>query len=156
MEAGGDKVRCLPLDDRPFRKGYQGLQEGRTHFTYYPGMAHLPSTAAPPLTMSSYSITIPIFRLSHEEEGVLIAHGNHSSGYTLYIKDHYLMYEYNSVGKVYKLRSSIEVPIGFSTICFEFTRKLFSGGMVAYIWTITSRNRRDGKDLTLCYFRGRT
>ncbi len=123
------KYGVLPLDDRQFRKGYQGLQEGRTHFTYYPGMAHLPSTAAPPLTMSSYSITIPIFRLSHEEEGVLIAHGNHSSGYTLYIKDHYLMYEYNFVGIVYKLRSSIEVPIGFSTIRFEFTRKLFSGGM---------------------------
>jgi arylsulfatase len=128
------KYAVLPLDDNPIRKGYQGLLEGRTVFTFYPGMAHLPSSAAPSLTLSSYSITIPIFRLTKGEEGVLIAHGNHSSGYTLYIKDSYLIYEYNYVGTVYKVQSLVEVPIGLSIIRFEFRRQMFTKGIgIMYI-----------------------
>ncbi|MBV7509081.1 arylsulfatase [Bacillus sp. sid0103] len=122
------KFGVLPLDDRPFRKGYEGLQEGRSIFILYPGMAHLPSSAAPKLTLTSYSITIPIFRLNRTAEGVLIAHGNYSSGYTLYIKDNYLFYEYNYVGTVYKIKSSLEVPVGYSTIFFEFRRERFIQG----------------------------
>ncbi|MFF2450719.1 sulfatase-like hydrolase/transferase [Neobacillus sp. NPDC058068] len=122
------KYGVLPLDDRPFRKGYEGLQEGRTIFNFYPGMAHLPSSAAPKVTLSSYSITVPIFRSNRTEEGVLIAHGNHSSGYTFYIKDNYLLYEYNYVGTVYKIQSNVEVPVGYSTIRFEFIREIFSQG----------------------------
>jgi len=91
-------------------------------------MAHLPTSAAPNVTRSSYSITIPIFRSKRTEEGVLIAHGNHSSGYTLYIKDNYLFYEYNFVGTVFKIQSSMEVPVGYSTIRFEFIRELFIQG----------------------------
>ena len=122
------KYGVLPLNDNPYRKGYQGLQEGRTTFIFYPGMAHLPTSAAPNVTRSSYSITIPIFRSKRTEEGVLIAHGNHSSGYTLYIKDNYLFYEYNFVGTVFKIQSSMEVPVGYSTIRFEFIRELFIQG----------------------------
>ncbi|WP_312472098.1 arylsulfatase [Neobacillus sp.] len=122
------KYGVLPLDDNPYRKGYQGLQEGRTTFILYPGMAHLPTSAAPNITLSSYSITIPIFRSNRTVEGVLMAHGSHSSGYTIYIKDNYLVYEYNFVGTVYKLQSSVEVPIGFSTIQFEFKREMFIQG----------------------------
>jgi arylsulfatase len=91
-------------------------------------MAHLPTSAAPKVTLSSYSITVPIFRLKRTAEGVLIAHGSHSSGYTLYIKDNYLFYEYNYVGTVYKIQSSVEVPIGYSTIRFEFNRELLIKG----------------------------
>jgi arylsulfatase len=122
------KYDVLPLNDSPFRKGYQGLQEGRTTFIFYPRMAHLPTSAAPKVTLSSYSITVPIFRLKRTAEGVLIAHGSHSSGYTLYIKDNYLFYEYNYVGTVYKIQSSVEVPIGYSTIRFEFNRELLIKG----------------------------
>lgn len=122
------KYGVLPLDDNPFRKGYNGLQEGRTTFIFYPGMAHLPTSAAPNVTRSSYSITVPIFRANRTAEGVLIAHGNHSSGYTLYIKDNHLFYEYNYVGTFYKVQSSVEVPVGYSTIKFEFKREMLIQG----------------------------
>ncbi|WP_256941416.1 arylsulfatase [Bacillus sp. EAC] len=122
------KYDVLPLDDNVFRKGYNGLQEGRTTFVFYPGMAYLPTSVAPNLTLTSYSIIITIFRWDSSDEGVLIAHGNHSSGYTLYIKDNYLVYEYNYVGTVYRVESSIEVPIGFSTIQFDFNREMIIKG----------------------------
>ena len=92
-------------------------------------MAHLPTTAAPKITLTSYSITIPIFRSNPAEEGVLIAHGNFSSGYALYIKDNALFYEYNSVGTIYKIQSSVPVPIGASTIRFEFKKVIFTQGI---------------------------
>ncbi|WP_082797535.1 arylsulfatase [Neobacillus drentensis] len=123
------KYGVLPLNDNPYRKGYFGLQEGRTTFIFYPGMAHLPSTAAPIITRSSYSISIPIFRSNPAEQGVLIAHGNHSSGYSLYIKDNYLFYEYNYVGTVYHIQSPAQVPIGNSTIIFDFKRGQETSGM---------------------------
>jgi hypothetical protein len=126
MEA--KKYNVLPLDDRLYPKGYQGLQEGRTSFVFFPGMAHLPTSAAPRITLASYSITVPIFRLNRDEDGVLLAHGNFSSGYTLYIKNNYLIYEYNYIGTVYRIQSSVEVAVGYSTIRFEFTNKLLVQG----------------------------
>jgi arylsulfatase len=122
------KYGVLPLDDKLIRKGYDGLQEGRTTFVFYPGMAHLPTSAAPKINLSSYSITIPIFRSSRSTEGVLLAHGNHSSGYTLYIKNNFLFYEYNYVGTVYKMKSSFKVPDGYSIIRFEFKREGITKG----------------------------
>ncbi|MDP4170958.1 MAG: arylsulfatase [Bacillota bacterium] len=129
-----EKYGVLPLNDNPFRKGYQGLQEGRTTFTFYPGMAHLPSSAAPRITLSSYSISVPIYRRDRFSDGVLIAHGNHSSGYTLYIKDNYLIYEYNYVGNVYRIQSTVEVPVGYSNIRFDFIKEwLIRGNGYLYI-----------------------
>ncbi|UNL83280.1 arylsulfatase [Priestia koreensis] len=122
------KYDVLPLDDHPYRKGYEGLQEGRTMFTFYPGMAHLPTAAAPKITLASYSITIPIFRSTSADQGVLLAHGNFSSGYTIYIKDNYVFYEYDYVGTVYQLKSSKPVPVGASVVSFEFRRELLMKG----------------------------
>ncbi|MED1202770.1 arylsulfatase [Heyndrickxia acidicola] len=123
-----EKYNVLPLNDNPYTNRFDGLQEGRTMFTFYPGMAHLPTTAAPSINHSSYSITISIFRSDPSEEGVLLAHGSHSSGYTFYIKDNYLIYEYNYAGTVYKIQSSIQMPIGFSIVRFDFKAEGFIRG----------------------------
>ncbi|NRD76826.1 arylsulfatase [Bacillus sp. BRMEA1] len=123
------KYGVLPMVDQPPLNGYEGLQEGRTTFIFYPGMAHLPSSAAPNINLSSYSITIPIYRSNDAAEGVLIAHGSHSSGYTLYIKDNRLIYEYNFIGTVYRIQSSMIVPAGYSIIQFTFNRGLITNGI---------------------------
>lgn len=92
----------------------------RTEFTYYPGMSH--NLAAPPIFNCSYTITVPIERPSKDSEGVLIAHGNQYSGYTLYIQNNRLFYEYNYVGTVYKIESNLEVPVGKSTVHYDFSK----------------------------------
>ncbi|WP_301169664.1 arylsulfatase [Brevibacillus nitrificans] len=94
----------------------------RNTFTYYPGMAHLSDSASPPVMNRSYTITVPIDRSSKTDEGVIVALGNHESGYTLYIKDNRLVYEYNAATAVYKIQSSVEVPTGKSTLRFEFQK----------------------------------
>lgn len=125
------KYNVLPLDDRTFElltPSYQGLLTGRSVCTFYPGMAHLPAGAAPIMIRTSYSITIPIFRWNSSCEGVLIAYGDRSSGYTLYIKNNYLIYEYNYVGTVYKIQSATEVPNGYVNLKFKFKKIGFNQG----------------------------
>ncbi|WP_179194830.1 arylsulfatase [Bacillus sp. EAC] len=92
----------------------------RTEFTFFPGMSH--SLASPPILNRSYEISVPIDRPSKDCEGVLIAQGNQYSGYTMYIQNNRLFYEYNYVGTVYKIESNLEVPIGISTVHFEFSK----------------------------------
>ncbi len=57
---------------------------------------------------------------STEDEGVLVALGNYESGYTLYIKDNKLVYEYNRGNAVFTIVSDQTVPVGDSTLKYEF------------------------------------
>ena len=94
----------------------------RNQFTYYQGMEHIGTYAAPKIQNRSYTITTTIDRKNRKTDGVLVAHGDHLSGYTLYIKDNKLVYEYNLLGSVYKMVSKEKVPVGESTIQFEFQK----------------------------------
>lgn len=92
----------------------------RTEFTYYPKMGH--TNAMPSILNRSYKITVPIDCPSKDSKGVLIAHGNKNSGYTMYIQNSRLYYEYNFVGTVYKIESNLEIPVGKSTVRYEFSK----------------------------------
>ncbi len=93
----------------------------RSTFTYYPGMSHLSESASPPILNRSYAIDVPI-TYKKDDEGVLIALGNHKSGYTLYIKNNRLVYEYNAGFARYKMVSKKELPVGELGIRFEFNK----------------------------------
>lgn len=94
----------------------------RNHFTYYQGMEHLGASAAPKIQNRSYTITAKVNRADQKTDGVLVANGDHMSGYTLYIKDNRLVYEYNYLGTIYKVVSTSEVPVGETTVRFEFQK----------------------------------
>jgi hypothetical protein len=103
----GDGFLVMPSDSN----------RNRNTFTFYPGMSLLPEGATPFIINRSYSITVPISREAGDE-GVLVALGNYESGYTLYIKDDKLVYEYNIGTKDYRIES--DAPVGQSTIRYEF------------------------------------
>lgn len=117
------KYNVLPLTDI-FIEGFTSIPEdssrARDTFIYYPGMSHLSDSASPPIMNRSYSISVPIDRSSESEEGVLLALGSHESGYTFYIKDNRLVYEYNAGTAIYKVVSNAEVPAGKVTARYEF------------------------------------
>src|SRR5271166_2367209 len=54
-------------------------------------------------------------------EGVLVALGEFSGGYVLYVKDGKLVFDYNDLGKHTVLTSDREVPVGKSTLSYVFT-----------------------------------
>jgi arylsulfatase A-like enzyme len=123
-EAG--KYDVLPLDDRGFadraRIPRPGSPRLRRTFTYYPGMAHLPAAAAPPTMNRSHKITAFVDRRDPTEEGVLVALGGHTSGYVMYIKGNRLCFEYNYLGRHYRIESTEDVPTGAAKLEFQFEK----------------------------------
>ncbi|MFF1591662.1 arylsulfatase [Streptomyces sp. NPDC058286] len=124
VEAG--KYDVLPLDDNGFALRAKiprpGSPRRRTTFTYYPGMAHLPGAAVPPVMNRAHRITAFVDRTAASDEGVLVSLGNISSGYVLYIKDNRLVYEYNFLGTRYTVTSEDELPLGPAELTFEFVK----------------------------------
>ncbi|GAA1088214.1 MULTISPECIES: arylsulfatase [Streptomyces violaceusniger group] len=124
VEAG--KYDVLPLDDNGFAYRAKiprpGSPRRRTTFTYYPGMAHLPIAAVPPVMNRAHRITAHVDRATAADEGVLVSLGNISSGYVLYVKDNRLVYEYNFLGTRYTVTSDDELPTGPAELTFEFVK----------------------------------
>ncbi|WP_421108413.1 arylsulfatase [Streptomyces sp. NEAU-S77] len=124
VEAG--KYDVLPLDDQGFAYRAKiprpGSPRMRTTFTYYPGMAHLPIAAVPPVMNRAHRITAHVDRATASDEGVLVSLGSISSGYVLYVKDNRLVYEYNFLGTRYTVTSEEELPTGPAELTFEFVK----------------------------------
>ncbi|AEM84407.1 arylsulfatase [Streptomyces violaceusniger] len=141
VEAG--KYDVLPLDDNGFALRAKiprpGSPRRRTTFTYYPGMAHLPGAAVPPVMNRAHRITAFVDRAAASDEGVLVSLGNISSGYVLYVKDNRLVYEYNFLGTRYTVTSQDELPLGPAELTFDFIKtgdvrgvgRLYVSGMPA-------------------------
>lgn len=117
------KYNVFPMSD-VMGDGFLAIPEdslrARNSFTFYPGMSRLPEGASPFIINRSYTITVPVNRESTEDEGVLVALGSSESGYTLYIKDNKLVYEYNRGNAVFTIVSDQTVPVGDSTLKYEF------------------------------------
>ena len=82
-----ERNRVLPLDDRPFNERWVlsgGHEREPRRFEFWPGMTHLPSEAAPDIRNRSYRIDADV-EFATGDEGVLIAHGDRCSGWTLFV-----------------------------------------------------------------------
>lgn len=101
----------------------------RRRFVFAPGMAHVPSVAAPDIRNRSYSITAEVVmpaagaeRSAAGAEGVVIAHGDSCAGYSLYVRNGRLVHDYNFVGTHYVVTSDVPVSPGPCALRFEFTK----------------------------------
>jgi len=119
------KYNVLPLDDRTFelRDGPKhGAPPPRTSWTFHSSQIYINTNAAPNLKNRSHSLTARIERASTAQQGVLAAHGDVTGGYTFYIRDNRLVYEYNRLGTVSRVQSTREVPSGPVALRFAFTK----------------------------------
>jgi arylsulfatase A-like enzyme len=109
--------RCdvLPLDDRfaqRFAENAARVQGGRRRFVFHAGMGHVPTDVAPDVRSRSYTIEAEVEITCPTAEGVLIAHGDATSGYSLYVKDGLLVHDLNIGGSHQIVRSVRRVPLG--------------------------------------------
>jgi len=107
--------QVLPLDDRfgaRFAENAQRAQGARTRFVFHHGMGHLPSDVAPDLRARAYRIEAQVLIPEGGAEGVLIAHGDATSGYSLYLQDGHLVHDLNVGGVHQVLRSDRPVAPG--------------------------------------------
>ena len=126
------KNHVYPLDDRGTGRIYipkpsaGGSDPKRTHFTYYAGATRLAETAAPNTKNKSYTITADIVMPEKGGEGVIVAEGGSSAGFALYVQGGKLVHHFNWFDESrYVITSSEPVPVGKSTVRFEFT---YDGG----------------------------
>jgi hypothetical protein len=104
--------QVLPLDDRfgpRFAENSARFHGARRRFVFHKGMGHLPTDVAPDVRARTYRIEADV-RLKGGEEGVLLAHGDATSGYSLYLKDGRLHHTLNIGGQKTTVSSERPVP----------------------------------------------
>ncbi|MBS0316323.1 MAG: arylsulfatase, partial [Proteobacteria bacterium] len=119
-EAEANQV--LPLDDRfgaRFAENAQRAQGERTRFVFHAGMGHLPSDVAPDLRSRGYALEARVLIPEGGAEGVLLAHGDATSGYSLYLQDGHLVHDLNVGGVHQILRSERAVTPGHRRLAFR-------------------------------------
>ena len=124
--AEAEANQVLPLDDRVgerFAANAARFHGVRTNYTFWAGMGHVPSDVAPDLRSRSYTITAHVEIPTDGADGVLIAHGDATCGYSLFVRDGYLVHDLNIGGTHQLVTSDRPVPIGGAhTLGFRMIR----------------------------------
>ena len=103
-----ERCQVLPLDDRfaaRFADNGRRVQGERQRFVLHAGMGHLPTDVAPDVRGRGYLIEAEVTLTDAGQHGVLIAHGDATSGYSLYLQDGHLVHDLNIGGVHQVLRS---------------------------------------------------
>ena len=138
-EAANHKV--FPIDDRLADRFNADLRPtvlgNRTKFEFYEGATRLPEPSAPNTKDKSHTITANLSNLTATVEGVILAMGGTTGGYTLYVdKEHHLVYEYNYFDtERTPIRSAGPLPTGSVEV------KLTSPMMIAVTWAVVAWGR---------------
>jgi len=105
--------KVLPLDDRfgPRFAENAARTHHRRQFVFHKGVGHIPTEVAPDVRGRSYLIEADV-TVKAGDRGVLIAHGDATSGYSLYLQDGHLVHDLNIGGEHQIVRSDRPVPSG--------------------------------------------
>jgi arylsulfatase A-like enzyme len=98
--AEAERCQVLPLDDRfgpRFAENARRFHGPRKRFVFHAGMGHLPTEVAPDVRARAFVIEADV-TLAPGDEGVLIAHGDATCGYSLYLRGGRLVYDMNVGG----------------------------------------------------------
>jgi arylsulfatase len=116
----------LPLDDRGLELFGINFKKNSPHpesrkYVYRPPMAPLPSQASAAMGGRSWDMEAVVDR-GDAEGGVIYATGTENSGFSFYIFDNRLVFDYNFFGEHLVVRSHSELPIGTSTLTCQLRR----------------------------------
>ncbi len=108
-----ERCQVLPLDDRfgPRFAENAARTHHRRRYVFHRGVGHVPTDAAPDVRGRDYLIEADV-ALQGGDSGVLIAHGDATSGYALYMKDGRLLFDLNIGGKHQIVESPVALPAG--------------------------------------------
>jgi arylsulfatase len=109
-----EKHQVLPLDDR-FRQRFienaARFHGARQRYVFHAGVGHVPTEVAPDVRSRSYRIEAHA-EFDAASNGVLIAHGDATTGYSLYLRDGHLVHDMNIGGEHVIVTSDHPVPPG--------------------------------------------
>jgi arylsulfatase len=120
-----ERCKVLPLDDRfgpRFAENAARFHGARRRFVFHAGMGHVPTDVAPDVRSRGYAIEADVDIPEAGCEGVLIAHGDATSGYSLYVRDDRLVHDANIGGLHQIVTSERPVPRGRCRLGVTVTR----------------------------------
>ena len=94
---------------------------------YYPGAVRIAEKASAPVKNRPHTITTTL-DLKGDEEGVIVSVGGMTGGFTMFIKDGRLCYDYNFLDGVYYTLQSPPLPKGKTELKFNFIKTKEFGG----------------------------
>ncbi len=122
VEAG--KYDVFPLDPRGIWRltdERPRLTPDRTHYEYYPNTSGVPQMVAARVLNRPHAITATVEIPEGGAEGVLLAQGGNTGGYSLFLQGGKLHYVHNYVGvRELHVESTDAVPPGRVSLRFEF------------------------------------
>jgi arylsulfatase len=122
VEAG--RYNVLPIDgpdQARFAAERPQIAMDRDRFIYYPGTQTVPESAAAKVLNRSHVIAAVVDIADGGADGVLLAHGGSSGGYSFFVQDGHLHYVHNFVGSdQFHLLSDEPVPTGRSVLSYQF------------------------------------
>jgi arylsulfatase A-like enzyme len=106
----------------------------KKEFVYFaPGAVRIAEKASAPVKNRSHTIATTI-DLTGDEQGVIVSCGGMTGGYTMYIADGKLHFDYNYLDGVHYHLSSPKLPTGKTKLEFKFTKtKPFAGVGELYV-----------------------
>jgi arylsulfatase len=125
------KYNVYPLYDdmlKRLAKQQDRLFGDQKVYVYYaPGAFRIAEKASAPVKNRPHTITTTI-DLKGDEEGVLVSVGGMTGGFTMFIQDGKLFYDYNFLDGVYYTLSSPPLPTGTTELKFNFIKTKEFGG----------------------------
>lgn len=124
------KYQVLPLDDRfaeRFAENAERHRGGRTNYVFWNGVGHIPSEVAPDLRSRSYTIEADVDIPEDGADGVLIAHGDATCGYSLFVRNGHLVHDLNVGGHHELVVSDRPIPTGAHRLGFRMRRSTAGG-----------------------------
>jgi arylsulfatase len=125
------KYNVYPLYDDMIRR--LSVQQDRLfgdqkEYVYYaPGAFRIAEKASAPVKNRSHTITTTV-DLDGNEEGVIVAVGGMTGGFTMFIQDRRLYFDYNFLDGVYYTLNSPRLPTGPTELKFNFIKTKEFGG----------------------------
>ncbi len=125
------KYNVYPLYDdmiKRLTKQQDRLFGDQKEYVYYsPGAIRIAEKSSAPVKNRSHTITTKI-DLKGGEEGVIVAVGGMTGGFSMFIKGGRLMYDYNYLDGLHYNLISPELPEGPTELKFKFTKTGFLAG----------------------------
>ena len=119
------KYNVYPLDVNIMERlqgQHRRLFGDQTEFVYfYPGATRIAEKASAPVKDRSHEIVTTI-DLRGDEQGVIVAVGGMTGGFTMYVADGRLIYDYNYLDGVHYKLTSPPLPTGATELKFSFTK----------------------------------
>ena len=122
VEAG--KYDVLPIDSRGtqrFADPRPEIAKDRTRYTYYPGTQTVPPNSSPKCLNRPHSYEADVDVPAGGAEGVLLSAGGVDGGFSFYVKDGKLQFDYNYLTlQQFHVESKSAVPEGRHKLRYEF------------------------------------